>query len=290
MNITTSPTKIGDEVVQTVKARDLHANLNIRKDFSDWVKAQIKRAGLTENEDYCYVNGSEEPAANGVYPQKVEGATDLGGRPSVEYYFTIDAAKHIALMSNTPRGREVRKYFIAVEKAYREGVISQELAQAQTKLLVDFERTKQDTIVDFLRSIDITYFGRRDTVTPERKYFALLEFDHLKLHATAFKYRIPIAQLQDWVAESTQASMEALAEVVKRQYPAEAIRWDMEYPSRKALENAQALQLSAASAKTATQDDLRNARELKRVLREQKEWAKREKAIAKKLEAKPTTI
>lgn len=107
-----------------------------------------------------------------------------------------------------------------------------QLAQAQAKLLADFEQTKKDTITDFLRSLDITYFGKRGTTTPERKYFALLELDHLKLHATAFKYRVSIQKLQEWKSTMTKHDMERLAELVKRQYPAEAIRWDIEEPDR----------------------------------------------------------
>lgn len=37
---------INQETVQTVSARDLHAFLNIGKDFSTWVKEQITRARL----------------------------------------------------------------------------------------------------------------------------------------------------------------------------------------------------------------------------------------------------
>ena len=61
MNITTNLAKIGDESVQTVNARDLHANLNIRKVFSIWVKTQIKRAGLVDGEDSCFIFSSLNP-------------------------------------------------------------------------------------------------------------------------------------------------------------------------------------------------------------------------------------
>jgi hypothetical protein len=39
-----------------------------------------------------------------------------GPPPRVEYFLTIDAAKHIAMMSGTDRGFDVRDYFIECER------------------------------------------------------------------------------------------------------------------------------------------------------------------------------
>ena len=71
--------KIGDGFVQTVNARDLHAFLEVKKDFSDWIKKQIERARLVEGRDYI------------IFPQK--GENTGRGRSSLEYYLTIEAAK-----------------------------------------------------------------------------------------------------------------------------------------------------------------------------------------------------
>ncbi len=101
--ITLTQSTLDDSAVQTVSARDLHANLEVKKDFSDWVKAQIRRARLVEGRDY------------GTYPQKGVG----GQFDSMEYFFTVDTAKHVAMMSNTDRGFEVREYFIKVEKEFK---------------------------------------------------------------------------------------------------------------------------------------------------------------------------
>ena len=66
---------IGGQSVQTVNARDLHAFLGVAKDFSNWIKAQINRARLVEEQDFV------------VVAQK--GGNLQGGRPSLEYHLTI---------------------------------------------------------------------------------------------------------------------------------------------------------------------------------------------------------
>ena len=63
----------------------LHAFLEVKKDFSNWIKKQIGRARLVEGRDYI------------IFAQK--GKNTGRGRSSLEYHLTIDAAKHIAMMS-----------------------------------------------------------------------------------------------------------------------------------------------------------------------------------------------
>lgn len=104
-NLPIAKATIGSESVNSVNARDLHRGLEVGKDFSNWMKDQIDRAQLVRSEDF------EVVAQKGENPQ--------GGRPSVEYALTLDAAKNIAMMSATEAGRKVRRYFIEAEKALR---------------------------------------------------------------------------------------------------------------------------------------------------------------------------
>lgn len=92
------------EPITAINARELHASLGVKKDFTDWIKAQVDRALLAEGRDYL----------TDVYPQK--GENPNGGRPRSEYYLTIEAAKHVAMMSGTEKGRAVRDYFIEIER------------------------------------------------------------------------------------------------------------------------------------------------------------------------------
>lgn len=100
--IRVEPASIGGETIQTVNARTIHAFLGIRKDFSDWIKAQIDRGRLVEGRDYV------------LLPQKGE-QTGRGGRNRNEYHVTIRAGQHIAMMSGGEKGFEVRDYFIECE-------------------------------------------------------------------------------------------------------------------------------------------------------------------------------
>ena len=87
---------------QAVNARNLYEWLGIKKDFTDWMKAQVKRCDLTENQDFE------------VFPQK--GVNPSGGRPSSDYALSLNAAKEISMMSQTEKGKQARRYFIECER------------------------------------------------------------------------------------------------------------------------------------------------------------------------------
>ena len=95
-----TPLDINGQQTNSVNARELHQALGVKKKFADWIKPKLKDTMLDEGTDYLTV------------PQK-----GIGGKfDSIEYILTLDTAKHIALMSRTAKGKEVRAYFIEVEK------------------------------------------------------------------------------------------------------------------------------------------------------------------------------
>ena len=102
--------EINNEAVQTVCARDLHAFLESKRQFADWIKAKLERLRLIENKDFVTILSK----------------TPNGGRPTLEYFVTLDVAKHIAMMKNTDRGFEVRNYFIECEKQLKEVISSKD--------------------------------------------------------------------------------------------------------------------------------------------------------------------
>lgn len=98
-----SPTTIDGEAVPTVNARELHAELNLERDFSDWIRRSLKRARMAEDRDYVI--------------SYMDVGNSKRGRPAQDYHLTLDAAKHISMMSNTEKGFAAREYFLACERA-----------------------------------------------------------------------------------------------------------------------------------------------------------------------------
>lgn len=103
VNIQLSDRQLGGEPIKTCNGRELYAELGVSKDYTSWAKAQIKRGRFVENRDFVLFTRKGEQLASGA-------------KWMTEYHFTIDAGKHIGMMSNTARGFEVREYFIACER------------------------------------------------------------------------------------------------------------------------------------------------------------------------------
>ncbi len=96
---------IGANETNAVNARELHETLGVKQDFSHWIKKQIKTLGIELNVDYVVF--------------VIKGENLKGGRPQQDYIITTDTAKHISMASRTLKGKEVRNYFISIEKEYQ---------------------------------------------------------------------------------------------------------------------------------------------------------------------------
>jgi len=162
---------ISGETVQTTNARQLHAALEVKKDFSDWVKAQIQRGDFVENTDFL------------VLPQK--GENPKGGRPAVEYHFTIDAGKHIAMMAGTPKGKEVRQYFIECEKAAKSKSQAPQVSDPRTAAMIE-SLIRLDAMEQAQKRHALEVAQLQETVAviearmqPENKHFTVLGYSNL---------------------------------------------------------------------------------------------------------------
>ena len=84
----------------TVSARGLHEKLHIETPFKKWIDRMCEY-GFEEFKDFW---------------TKMSEST--GGRPSTEYDLSIDMAKQICMIQRSPEGKQIRQYFIDLEKAY----------------------------------------------------------------------------------------------------------------------------------------------------------------------------
>ena len=123
------PTLINGAEVNSVNARDLHAVLESKTDFSNWIKRRLEETDAVENVDFI------------VFTKNGENSN--GGRPQVEYILSTDIAKEIAMLERNEIGKKVRRYFIEAEKAYKRDktAVSQlDYMQMQLNLMKEQDR------------------------------------------------------------------------------------------------------------------------------------------------------
>lgn len=142
MNATTAlvpvfTAELQGEPTPLCNARDLHAVLKVGRDFSNWIKGRIAEYGFVEGEDFFPVPPSRFSPDLAKTPKGSKG-----GRPTTDYHLTLDMAKELAMVENNTKGREVRRYFIAVEKRTRQAsghglaTISQQIAAHRQRLIL----------------------------------------------------------------------------------------------------------------------------------------------------------
>lgn len=84
----------------TVLGRDLHEALEIKTRYNDWF-SRMCEYGFVEGVDfYSFLSESE------------------GGRPAQDHQLTIEMAKEICMIQRNEIGKEIRQYFIQLEKAW----------------------------------------------------------------------------------------------------------------------------------------------------------------------------
>lgn len=88
---------------QAVSGRELHAFLEVGAEYAKWF-SRMAEYGLVEGKDFSSIL-----------------TESTGGRRGTDHALTLDAAKEIAMIQRTDRGKQARAYFIEVEKRYRSG-------------------------------------------------------------------------------------------------------------------------------------------------------------------------
>lgn len=93
--------EVAGKSIQTVNARDLHAFLESKQQFADWIKNRIKKYSFTENADFTVIHNS---------------MNNHDGRPAVDYHLSLDMAKELSMVERNAKGKEARLYFIECER------------------------------------------------------------------------------------------------------------------------------------------------------------------------------
>ncbi len=107
-----------------VSARQLHQVLGVKKRFSAWFEQYSDI--FSKGYDFTGVPG---------------GTPVRGGNGNIQYLddyaLSVDMAKHIAMMTKTAKGNEVRQYFIQVEKDFNspEKIMARALKIADSKII-----------------------------------------------------------------------------------------------------------------------------------------------------------
>ena len=83
----------------------MHESLGNKRRFADWIKQRIEKYNFIENEEFI----------------KHHNFVMVGNlkRPQIDYYLTINMAKELCMVENNDIGRQIRRYFIEVEKRYK---------------------------------------------------------------------------------------------------------------------------------------------------------------------------
>lgn len=91
----------------TVSARDLHESLNIKTKFNDWFSRMC---------EYGFQNGIDFNLLK-IEQVQIEGVRKVK-RDITDYQISVDMAKQICMIQRTPEGKQIRQYFLDLEKAW----------------------------------------------------------------------------------------------------------------------------------------------------------------------------
>ncbi|MBO4130983.1 phage antirepressor KilAC domain-containing protein [Streptococcus suis] len=110
---------VNDNQEPVVSGRQLHEALSVNSNYTTWFD-RMTEYGFTENEDYVLLSN-------------FGNQTGRGGHNKVDHIIKLDMAKEIAMIQRTDRGKQVRQYFIQIEKDFN----SPEKIMARALLLAD---------------------------------------------------------------------------------------------------------------------------------------------------------
>ena len=102
----------------TVSGRELYEALKIETPYKKWFD-RMTEYGFSENSDFWTILSES-----------------TGGRPSTDHQITIPMAKELCMLQRTDKGKQMRKYFIAVEEQWNspDAIMARALQLSNAKL------------------------------------------------------------------------------------------------------------------------------------------------------------
>ena len=102
-----------EQGIETVNARELHAFLEVKTRFNDWIANRISEFGFSENKDFVSLT---ENLVN-------------GGKQNV-FHISIDMAKELSMLERNDKGKQARLYFIECERIAKSKQVPQSFSEA----------------------------------------------------------------------------------------------------------------------------------------------------------------
>lgn len=112
-------TSTGEKVVY---GSELHEVLGVRTPYKDWSTRRLNDIDAVENEDF--------EAAQICAPS---------GQTKKDHIIKLDTAKEMAMLERNEKGKQVRRYFIRVEKKYKAASLATQYLSPQLQVMINLE-------------------------------------------------------------------------------------------------------------------------------------------------------
>lgn len=186
--------EVNENQEPVVNGRELYEALGIQTRYDTWFN-RMKEYGFAKNIDYVEIN------------EKVDAQKRARTYEQVNHAIKLDMAKEIAMIQRNERGKEVRQYFIQVEKDFNspEKIMARALmlADKQIKTLLEDNNKKDQLIGELQPKADYTdRILQCDDLTKVNIIACDYGFSAVEFNKLLKKFSIQYKQGQDWLLYS----------------------------------------------------------------------------------------
>lgn len=159
-------TSEGEKVVD---GRELYNVLGVKTQFKDWIARRISECDAVKDVDYQVLLKNEQ--------------NSKGGRPSKEYIIKLDTAKEMAMLERNEKGKQVRRYFIEVEKRYktmkteftRRDILLINIVNARTEMekaiaIREYEAEIETPLLETIEKQDVEIQEKNEVIEKQDRY------------------------------------------------------------------------------------------------------------------------